>query len=302
MNEDWSGWSELPWKELEARVTETLSLELAAQSVDALKDIFWQRAIVSLRKASRDELLLEAIGLSSLKSRASRNGRSELAFFFDVVGRGVATAAACCDKTAIDSTLRSYQKYGIRMLEFIASHGDTSVVERKRIREHLGIESKNDSYLSHMLNAFEKCGIIRRLPSSNGSGMRVALDVEGKELVKAKLRPDWLPVLVELIESNANYRTTEDIKDLLIRSGFSSAQAASEIASAFSTARFNSQHVPTTKMPQFPVNQYLHPRSKAMRNASIESNLSNFDDDAFEPSRFAIKSETRNTGSKVRIR
>jgi len=237
VNEDWSGWSNLPWNGLETRIQKAITVELPALVADVFTDIILQRAIVSLRKASRDELLIEATGLSSLKRHAVKCGQSGLANLFDVVGRCLALAASRSDDSSIDTVLRSYQKHGLRMLEYIASNGEHAVVERRRIREYLGIESKNDSYLTHMLNAFEKCGLIRRLPSKGGSGVRVTLDLEGKELVKAKLRPDWLPVLVELIESHAAFRSVSEAEEVLLRSGFVSAQAASEIASALQVAR-----------------------------------------------------------------
>jgi len=277
MNEDWSGWSDLPWNELETHVCGSLTSELSDRIADALTDIILQRAVVSLRKASRDELLIEATGLSSLKRRALSVNQSVLATLFDVVGRGIAIAASRSDSSSIDAILRSYQKHGIRMLEYIASNGEHAVVERKRIREYLGIESKNDSYLTHMLNAFEKCGLIRRLPSKGGSGVRVALDLEGKGLVKAKLRPDWLPVLVELIESKAASHSAAEIEAMLLRSGFASAQAASEIATAFLVSRKKRSESPFDKQLQ-PANLKLGRRNIIPLDEKFDSKLTNSED------------------------
>lgn len=237
MIRDWTGCSDFSWQELELTLGEALAGELEDGMDEALKDVVLQRLTVSLRTRSRNELISEAAGISRLLRTAKTHGHDEIACTLEVVGRGMAIAASRNDPSAVDSVLLSYRSHGKRLLELIAEQGEDGMVRRQELVMALGIEKKNDSMMSHMLRDFERAGLIFRTPAKGSTPVMVGLDYEGKKLVRERLQPEWIELIIDVLRSLAVGYRKQSIIERFMAAGFPSHQGAERVADALLAVR-----------------------------------------------------------------
>jgi len=195
------------FSDLDEAPAETIALlvaqiiyEASPASLRTFTSLLLDRTLRLVRQGARDEILDEALAVSSgisgdLGQALLRRSRETFGAWA-LLDQMLAEAGRRSDRAAVPSILLGSRGRGQAILEFLV--GREQPVPRSRIREELKLA---EAQLSHLLRDLEEADLIVRFrPERGGREVLVALGPVGRELAAKEMLPVWIERLAALLQ------------------------------------------------------------------------------------------------------
>lgn len=202
-------------------------------SLRTFTSLLLDRTLRLLRQGSRDEILAEALAVSSGISGeiglVLQKKSPETFGAWTLLDTMLSEAGRRSDRASVPSILLSARGHGHAIIELLAGKGQP--VQRSLIKRNLNLA---EARLSHLLHDLEEADIIVRSRPRGGREVLVDLGPIGREVAAKEVLPTWLERLASLLKRVAagDALSRNEVSRELITAGAPSHLAASRLAEA----------------------------------------------------------------------